>query len=552
MKRVLLPIFFLVSMLSVAQTKLSSQTEQNILAPKLVVGIVVDQMRYDYLTRFYDYYGEGGFKRLMQEGFNFKNNHYSYLPTNTAPGHTSIFSGTPPAVHGIIGNNWYDKNTDNKVYCVQDDNVQPLGTENSAGKMSPHRMLTTSIADEIKIATQKRGKVIGIALKDRAAILPVGHSADAAYWFRGKNEGNWISSTYYRNQLPQWVKNFNASRKVESYMNQVWDTFYDIQTYTQSDNDDVSYERKFKGTEKSVFPYDLAKLREFNDNYDLIRVTPFGNSFTVDFAFAAIEGEQLGKDQFTDFISISFSSPDYIGHDFGTQSKEIHDNYIRLDKDLERLLTYLDKNIEKNEYLVFVCADHGAMHPPGYLLSANIPAGFFDYKLFENYLKENLLALYGIDDLIVNISNDQIFLNQEVIKAQKLNRRDVENTIADLILPYPKIDKVFTRTQLDNKNFDRGMGYLVQNGFNEKRSGDVIFTLIPGQLSVWYEDGGTGHGSGYTYDTHVPLLFFGHGIKPGFTYQKSEIIDIAPTVSALLGISFPSGSTGRVLTELFE
>lgn len=442
MKRVLLPIFFLVSMLSVAQTKLSSQTEQNILAPKLVVGIVVDQMRYDYLTRFYDYYGEGGFKRLMQEGFNFKNNHYSYLPTNTAPGHTSIFSGTPPAVHGIIGNNWYDKNTDNKVYCVQDDNVQPIGTENSAGKMSPHRMLTTSIADEIKIATQKRGKVIGIALKDRAAILPVGHSADAAYWFRGKNEGNWISSTYYRNQLPQWVKNFNASRKVESYMNQVWDTFYDIQTNTQSDNDDVSYERKFKGTEKSVFPYDLAKLREFNDNYDLIRVTPFGNSFTVDFAFAAIEGEQLGKDQFTDFISISFSSPDYIGHDFGTQSKEIHDNYIRLDKDLERLLTYLDKNIGKNEYLVFVCADHGAMHPPGYLLSANIPAGFFDYKLFENYLKENLLALYGIDDLIVNISNDQIFLNQEVIKAQKLNRRDVENTIADLILPYPYLTTI--------------------------------------------------------------------------------------------------------------
>jgi predicted AlkP superfamily pyrophosphatase or phosphodiesterase len=552
MKKITPLLFVFLCFPTLLSTHLTAQSSSTQDAPKLLVGIIVDQMRYDYLTRFYNDFGEGGFKRLLNEGFHFKNNHYNYLPTDTAPGHASIFTGTPPAVHGIIGNSWFDKIQNKKVYCASDDTVQPVGTTSSAGKMSPSRLLTTTITDELKIATQRRAKVIGIALKDRSAIFPAGHAADAAYWFRGKDEGNWISSTYYMNELPQWVRDFNGLRNVESYMNQVWDTYYDINRYSQSDVDDAPYELLFQGTEQSVFPYDLAQLRKQNDNYDLIRYTPFGNNLTTDFAIAALEGEQLGQDSITDFITISYSSPDYIGHHFGSHSKEVHDNYIRLDKEIERLLNFLDQYIGVNQYTLFLTSDHGVLHTPGFLQKSKIPSGFFDYQKLTDFLNEKLMKTYGTPHLIANISKDQIFLNHQQLQTLELPSQQVENTLASFLLEYPLIEQVFTRNQLFYRNFEKGMGYLIQNGFHQKRSGDILFTLAPGYISTWYQPGGTAHGSGYTYDTHVPLLFFGQGIKPGFTYQKSEIIDIAPTVSALMGISFPSGCTGSVLTELFE
>lgn len=536
-----------------AQNQNNSTTDNDVFVrPRLVVGIVVDQMRFDYLTRFYDRYGEGGFKRLMNSGFHFKNNHYNYVPTYTGPGHASVYTGTPPAVHGIISNDWYDKVSGSSVYCAYDEDVNPVGTESSAGKMSPHRMITTSIADELKIATQLQSKIIGIALKDRGAILPAGHAADAAYWFCGKDEGKWISSSYYMDELPEWVQDFNTSGIVESYIQEDWTLLYDISTYTQSGDDDAPYEKKFKGIEKSVFPYKLSELAADNGGFDILRTTPFGNNLTTDFAIAAIEGEQLGKDLITDFLAVSYSSPDYIGHHFGTNSKEIEDNYLRLDKDLERLFNYLDNNVGINQYTVFLTADHGAVHTPGFLQSAGIPTGFFDRRSFEADLKTRLAEIFGTEDIIENFSNNQIFINRNVARENKLQLSLIENTIADIILEHPQTDKVFTRSQLQNTHFTYGMGYLVQNGFHQKRSGDVMFTHIPAVISTWNQDGGTTHGSGYTYDTHVPLLFFGKGIKKGGTNNKSEIIDIAPTLSALLGISRPNGATGRVLTELFE
>lgn len=554
MNKILLPLFtsLLFGNLLFSQNQTKAQTEQQILAPKLVVGIVVDQMRYDYLTRFYNNYGEGGFKRLMNEGFNFKNNHYNYIPTYTGPGHASVYTGTSPAVHGIIANNWYDKNLKRSVYCAEDETVNSVGTQSKAGKMSPKNMITTSITDELKIATQMRGKVIGVALKDRGAILPAGHAADAAYWFRGKDEGNWITSSYYLNELPKWVQDFNNSGIVENYLNQNWELLYDIKEYNQSGPDKTSYEKVFKGAEEATFPYNLKQLSKDNGGFDILRTTPFGNNITTDFAIAAIESEQLGKDNITDFLAISYSSPDYIGHDFGTNSKEVHDNYIRLDKDIERLLTYLDTYIGKDQYTLFLTADHGALHTPGFLAEANIPAGFFEYKPFVENLKKEIKQVYNTDDLIENTSNDQVFINRELVKSNKLSLGEVEKSIAEIILQNPLTDKVFTRAQIENRNYTNGMGYLAQNGFNQKRSGDVLFTLTPGVISAWSKNGGTTHGSGYTYDTHVPLLFFGNGIKKGSTVNKSEITDIAPTLSVLLGISFPNGSTGKVLTELFE
>lgn len=517
--------------------------------PKLVVGIVVDQMRYDYLTRFESKYGEGGFKRMMREGFNCKNNHFNYIPTYTGPGHASVYTGTTPKYHGVIGNNWYDKSLKEMVYCAGDDSVEPLGTEDKAGKMSPHRMLTTSFADENRLFTQGQGKTIGIAIKDRGAILPAGHTANAAYWFHGQDEGAWISSSFYMETLPKWVTDFNSSETAESYL-KVWNTFYDITTYTESGPDENNFEGGFKGKAKATFPYDLAALSKENRGFDILKATPYGNDLTTDFAMAAVKAEELGQDEITDILTISYSSPDYVGHNFGVNSKEVQDTYIRLDKDLERFFYFLDETVGKGEYTVFLTSDHGAVDVPSYLQSMNIPSGYLNNKDRKEKFQEFLSTTYGTDDIVENISNEQIFLNHEKIKALGLSLADVQNAIAKEQLNYNDVAKVYTAHTMNTTDFTRGVEELLQNGFNQKRSGDVILVNDIGFIS--YGKTGSTHGSGLNYDTHVPLLFFGKGIKQGETVRKTVIPDIAPTISALLGISFPNGSTGMPLEFVID
>jgi len=512
--------------------------------PKLIVGIVVDQMRYDYLTRFASKFGKGGFMRLINEGFNCKNNHFNYVPTYTGPGHASVYTGTTPKYHGIISNNWYDKEIKSSVYCAQDDEVNSIGTESSAGKMSPQRMLTTSFADENRLFTQMRGKTIGIALKDRGAILPAGHTANAAYWFHGKDEGVWITSSYYRNDLPKWVTDFNASDTVEAYLN-VWNTSLPIESYVESGDDENNFERGFKGKSSAIFPYDLAALSAENGDFDILKETPYGNSITLDFALAALKGENLGQDDDTDVLAISFSSTDYVGHNFGVNSKEVEDTYIKLDKDLERLLNTLDSYVGEGEYTVFLTADHGAVNVPAYLQSVNVPAGYLDYNSRKELFQKFLMDTYGTTDLIENVSNNQIFLNKAKLKELDLNIHDVEQALVDEQISYPNIAKVYTATTMNSTNFTTGIEVLLQNGYNQKRSGDVI--VVDDIAHIAYSRTGSTHGSGLNYDTHVPLLFFGAGIQHGETFDKTVIPDIAPTISALLGISFPNGATGRPL-----
>ena len=519
----------------------SSNTEDT---PRLVVGIVVDQMRYEYLTRFQDRYGAGGFMRLVNEGFNCKNNHFNYVPTFTGPGHASVYTGTTPKYHGVISNTWYDKEIKKNVYCASDDKVNSVGTENDAGKMSPHRMKTTSFADENRLFTQMRGKTIGVSIKDRGAILPAGHTANAAYWFHGMDEGVFVSSTYYMEELPGWVAKFNKDDNVEKYL-QTWNTLYDIATYAESGNDLNEFEGGFRGKETATFPYDLKALSEQNGGFDILKSTPFGNSIVTDFAIAAIEGEDLGKDEITDVLAISYSSTDYIGHNFGVNSKEVQDSYLRLDKDLERLFNELDNKVGKGNYTVFLTADHGAVHVPAYLKSLKIPAGYISSTQtrakFRNFLKEK----YGSADLVENVSNNQVFLNRVKLAELGLDLKKVQEAIVNEIINYRGIDKAYTAYAMLNASFNYGIEKLLQNGFNQKRSGDVIYVYDPATIS--YSMTGSTHGSGLNYDTHVPLLFYGNGINQGSTYNSTRVIDIAPTISALLGINFPNGNTGQPL-----
>lgn len=538
---------YLLTLLFVFSTTISvlAQNEK----PKLVVGIVVDQMRYDYLTRFYNKYGEGGFKRMMTEGFNCKNNHFNYVPTYTGPGHASVYTGTTPKYHGIISNNWYDKEEKATVYCAGDDTVQSVGTSSTVGQMSPHRMLTTTFSDENRLFTQMQGKTIGISIKDRGAILPAGHTANAAYWFDGGIKGDFITSSFYMNNLPKWVVDFNESNTVESYL-KVWNTLYDIETYTESGNDLNTFEGGFKGKETAIFPYDLSVLSNQNGGLGILKITPFGNSIVADFAIKAINAEQLGKDNITDVLTVSFSSTDYVGHNFGVNSKEIEDTYIRLDKDLERFLKALDAEVGVGEYTVFLTADHGAVYVPAYLQSVKIPAGYFDNEKRKEKFNRFLIDTYGTVNIVEDISNNQIFLNKEKIKELDLELDDVQKSILNEQITYLNIAKAYTSTTMNSVNYSDGIEALLQKGFNQKRSGDIILVNDPAYIS--YRKTGTTHGSGLKYDTHVPLLFFGKGIKHGHTFKKTEITDIAPTISALLGISFPNFAIGEPLEFVFE
>lgn len=518
-------------------------------SPKLVVGIVVDQMRYDYLTRFWDQYGEGGFKRLVNQGFNCKNHHFNYAPTSTGPGHASVYTGTTPAVHGIIGNDWYDKEIGKDVYCAGDDSYASVGTTSDAGQMSPHRMLTTTITDELRLHTQKRGKVIGVAVKDRGAVLPAGHAANAAYWFEGGATGNWITSSYYMDALPQWVTDFNNSDAVEAYK-KTWNTLKPIETYAESGTDANTYEGKFKGENTSSFPHDLPQLWEANGQFGLLRSTPFGNSITADFALAALEGEDLGGDTITDFLAISFSSTDYVGHFFGVNSKEIEDTYIRLDQDLARVLSTLDEKVGEGEYTVFLTADHAAIDVPAYLKDSKIPAGYLDMGLIKEKFNEFLQYKYGTTDVLKDLSNYQLFLDHKILANLDIDLKEAQEDMAKELLGYEGISQVYTGHQMWENNYTKGIPYILQNGYNQKRSGDVLIVPNPGFIS--YSRTGSTHGSPQIYDTHVPLLLYGKGIKQGSTVNRTEIPDIAPTISALLGIAFPSGTTGRPIGEVLE
>ncbi len=547
--------FLLVCMISLSfgQRKKNSkeETPSELLAqsPKLVVGIVVDQMRYDYLTRFWDQYGEGGFKRMVNEGFNGKNHHYNYAPTSTGPGHASVYTGTFPAMHGIIGNDWYDKESGKMVYCAGDESYTSVGTTSDAGKMSPHRLLTTTITDQLRLHTQQRGKVIGIALKDRGAILPAGHSANGAFWYEGGETGNWITSSYYMDALPQWVVDYNNSDAVKVYKKS-WTTLRPIDSYAESGTDANNYEGMFKGETTSAFPHDIPALWDANGQFNLLRTTPYGNSITTDFAIAALEGENLGKDDITDFLAVSFSSTDYVGHFFGVNSKEIEDTYIRLDQDLARLFATLDNKVGAGEYTVFLTADHAAINVPSYLTDQKLPGGYLDMKGIKEHFDEFLKYKYGTTDVVKNQSNYQLFLDHKILNNLDIDLDDAQEDIAKELLGYEGISQVYTGHQMWENDYTEGIPYILQNGYNQKRSGDVLIVPSPGYIS--YSRTGSTHGSPQIYDTHVPLLLFGKGIKHGSTVNRTEIPDIAPTIASLLGIAFPSGTTGKPIAEVLE
>ena len=539
-------IFSIASFLLVFITTTAQQNE-TLQRPKLVVGIVVDQMRWDYLYRYYDRYAaNGGFKRMLSQGFSCENTLIPYTPTVTAPGHTSIYTGSVPAIHGIAGNFWWDNAQQRVVYCTEDKTVKTVGSETTLGMQSPRNLLVTTVCDELRLATNFQSKVIGVAIKDRGGILPAGHSANAAYWYDSQ-VGDWITSTYYMNELPQWVKDLNAKKLVDKYYGQGWPTLYPINTYSQSTADEKGYESKGLGT---GFPYDLKKF--IGKNYSAVLSTPHGNTMTAEMAKAAIEGEKLGADAITDFLALSFSSTDYIGHGYGPNSIEQEDDFLRLDKELGDLLDYLDNKIGKGQYTVFLSADHGVANVIGFMKENKIPAGGIVEATALKELNQQLKDKFGHSDLALNISNYQVVLNNNLINSErKLKREEIVEAVVSFLSKQEAVLKAFDLQQLGTTPLPSQIRSMLENGYFPQRGGDVQFILKPNYMET-YGPTGTTHGLWNPYDAHIPLLWYGWGIKTGKTNRETYMTDIAPTVAALLHIQMPGGCIGKVISEVIK
>ena len=545
-------LFSVLSFLFVFESKTQStipkQNDASPKRPKLVIGIMVDQMRWDFLYRYYNRYSpNGGFKRMLNQGFSCENTFIPYAPTVTACGHTTVYTGSVPAIHGITGNAWWDYEKNRTVYCSEDKTVKTVGTNSTAGEMSPKNNFSTTICDELRLATNFRSKVIGIAIKDRGGILPAGHSANAAYWYDGVS-GNWITSTYYMNDLPQWVKNFNNKKVADGFYEKGWNTLYPIKTYTQSSKDENEYEAKAFGADQKGFPYDLKRF--VGKSYGSISATPFGNTITMMLTKEAISNEEMGKDSITDFLAVSFSSPDYVGHSFGPNSIEVEDTYLRLDKDLGELFDYLDKTVGKGQYLTFLTADHGVAHVPAFSKEHQLPGGVVDDNTMMGDLNSLLKEKYGKAGLIVSTYNYQISLNHALIDTAKLNRSGIVDDIIRYVKNIQGVDRVFAIDQLMNQPMHAEVKNRLANGWHPKRSGDIQIILAPG----WIDGGsvGTTHGLWNPYDSHIPLLWYGWGIKPGKSNREVYMTDIAATLAAMLRIQMPSGSIGKVIEDVVK
>lgn len=519
--------------------------------PKLVVGVVVDQMRPDYIYRYWDNFSGGGFKRLIADGAFLRNTHYTYIPTVTGPGHASIYTGSVPAHHGIVANERFDRATRRVLYCVKDTAVKGVGQ--ASAQASPFQLLATTLADEIERRTDGRGRTIGVALKDRSSVLPIGRTGDAAYWFSGST-GGFVTSTWYMDELPEWVQAFNGRKLTARYLNQRWEPFFPLERYHQSLPDANDYEQPLAPGAGNAFPYDLAALSKGAAGLGLIASTPWGNTLTTDMALAALEGEQLGRDEVTDLLAISYSSTDILGHKMGLRALEIEDMYIRLDQELARLLNALDEAVGKGRYTLFLTADHGAVDVPQYLKDLKGSGGYLDVRPLRERINAGLKQRES--DSVLFMGDGEIFLERE--QGGRVRLKDMMDAFAiarDTLLADTSVASVSCGPLGDLFGGDPGIIPARQrNGYMPRRSGDIQYTLKPGYFEAEgaYVGKGTTHGSGWTYDTHVPALLYGQGIAPGEVLRRTAVADIVPTICMVVGCALPDAAVGDPVPEALK
>lgn len=521
--------------------------------PRLVVGIVVEQLRYDHIERFRDRFGENGIKRLINEGTYFKNASFEYMLTQSAPGHATISTGAEPSQHGIPSDNWYVPLRNELIYSTKDAEVKPVGGSFESGLHSPANLKASTFSDELKMATNRQAKVFGIGIKENAAILSAGHAADGVFWF-DNGTGTWMSSTYFTDYLPAWVNDFNALNYAESYLSNSWELFRSGEIYSDCLPDTNSFEAGFNSL--NYFPYDLKKLRSrvitgAKNDFSLLRETPFANSLTTSFAIRLIDKEKLGRDDVTDFLSICYSATDNIGHRFGPSSREMGDAILRLDDEIRYLLTYLNDSIGKRNILIYFTSSHGISEIPAVLERNRIPSGYFRQNQALQLLRSYMNAVYGEGDWVKGYSERQVFLNRTLIEDARLSLEEVQKKVARFLVQFSGVAAAYPYSVFEANDFGNGNLKRIMNNFNPQRSGDVIITLNPG----WVEKEGdyvTNHNSPYECDSHVPLIWYGWTVNRAVVSRKVNMTDIAATLSSLCKVPFPNACTGEPMIELFR
>lgn len=516
--------------------------------PKLIIGIVVSEMRYDYLTRYWDKLGEGGFKRLINGGSFCKNAHHDYLISEPGEGLATIATGAYPEVHGIVSDYWYDRLRDKITFCIRDENVNTTGGSYEQGKYSPSALLSSTLSDQARVAGQFKPKVFSISLDPRAAVISGGHSANAAYWF-DTEQGNWISSSYYLDSLPSWVNDFNSKTFSELYLQRFWEPLLPIDTYTESLPDDNKYETGFSGGK--VFPYDLntmSLIKKNQRNFDLLKYTPFGNTLTKDFALAAIVNEELGKDNYTDWLQIGFPATGYLGDRFSSNSVEIEDTYLRLDKDIEHFLLFIDEQVGMKNVMIYLTADNSMADDPSYMSDQGLPSGYFNYNNAMSLLGSYLNLIYGSGEWVKFYYAQQIYLNRDLIENSKLSLIEFQEVVAAFMIQFEGVANTLTSTNLMTNNYTRGFFEKIQKSYNQKRSGDILLHLSPG----WTETGvDKQYASYFRYDSHVPLIWYGWKIGRSNIFRPVSVTDIMSTIAVFLDIPRSGSLEGNLIEEMF-
>ena len=522
--------------------------------PKLIVGIVVEQLRYDLLEQLRGNLSDNGIKILLNEGTYFQNASYEYMLTQSDPAHATIATGAEPAVHGITSDNWYLSLRDELINSTKDDDVLPVGGSYESGLHSPINLVSSTFSDELKMSTNNKAKVFSVGMKESSAILSAGHAADGAYWYDDIT-GTWMSSTYYMKSLPVWVADFNASGYSRTYLNGQWTLLKNEDYYSNCVNDTSLFELGFDGV--NYFPYDIKKLSTSGKfifksrDYYILRETPFANDLTTQFALKLIEKEKLGEDDVTDFMTICFSATDNIGHRFGPSSYEMADAMYRLDQNIAEILSYLNTNIGKRNVLVYFTSAHGIAEIPEIRESYRIPSGYFNPNLAVQLLKSYLNAIYGEGNWVKGYSERQIFLNREYIEDARISLDDIQRKVARFLVQFSGVSAAYPYSAFESAEFDTGMLAKITNNFSPQRSGDVMIMLNPGWVEK-LEDNVTNHNSPYEYDIHVPLIWYGWTTNRESVTRKVNLTDIAATLSSLLKVPYPNACTGEPLYELFR
>ena len=534
-------IFTLFSLQSFSQRRSRIPSEK----PKLVIGIVIDGMRYDYIYRYWNNFKDNGFKKLINEGTFCKNANYNYLFTQSSVGYATISTGAMPSSHGIIANKLYQRSNGKLISCTLDKQVHCIGSDCDNGSMSPKNLLTSTLADELNLSNNHKSKIISISMNANDAILSGGHTANAAYWFDKKN-GNWVTSSFYMDSLPTWVVDFNKKKIPNIYLDRQWNPILPVEQYTEGDTQGNSQRIGFY--KKSGFPYDLLKLKKKSKNYEILKNTPFGDTYTKDFAIATILNEKLGKDNYPDILTVGFSATENISNECGPNSIELEDAYIRLDREIAHFLSFIEDNIGKNNVLIFLTSDHGTSYAPQTLINNKIPAGYFDSDRALLLLRTYMNAVYGSGNWIKAYYDKSIYLDRNLIEDSQLSLQDVQTKVAQFLIQFSGVANTITATTLENTDFSKGIFKKMQNSFNQERSGDVIINLEP----AWIEKGNyvAQSNSPYNYDTHVPLIWYGWKIKRSTLNRNVLINDIAPTIANFLNIAQPNACSGNVINDI--